>query len=84
MVTISRSGIITAWYGMNMPNRISVNTRSAPGKRQRDSTKPFAAPMTEEITATGMASWKVRRNAGRSVVQAFSQDATVHSVGRFH
>ncbi len=32
------SGIITAWYGMNMPKRNSVNTASAPGKRHFDRT----------------------------------------------
>src|SRR4051794_34355682 len=84
VVTISRSGIITAWYGMNMPNRISVKTTSAPGKRQRESTKPFAAPITEEIRATGMASSNVRMNEGFNEVQAFAQDAVVQCVGRFH
>src|SRR3954469_6492512 len=84
VVTISRNGIITAWYGMNMPNRISVNTTSAPGKRHRDSTNPFAAPMIEEIRATGMANSKVRRKAGWSAVHALLQDATVHCDGKFH
>src|SRR5690349_8463616 len=84
VVTISRSGIMTAWYGMNMPNRISVNTTSAPGKRQRDSTKPLAAPISEEITATGMASWNVRKNESRSDDHALTQDAVVQCSGRFH
>src|SRR3954470_4568689 len=84
VVTMSRSGIMTAWYGMNMPKRISVNTTSAPGKRHRDSTKPLAAPISDEITATGMASWKVRKKAGLNAVHAFSQDAVVQWSGRFH
>ena len=73
---------MTAWYGMNMPNRISVNTTSAPGKRQRDSTKPLAAPSSEEITATGMASSKVRRNDGPSAVHAFAHDASGPVLGQ--
>jgi hypothetical protein len=40
--------------------------------------------MTDEMTATGTASWKVRRNAGCRAFHAFSQDATVHCDGRFH
>src|SRR5947199_6296096 len=82
--TISRSGIITAWYGMNMPNRISVKTASAPGNRQRDSTNPLAEPISDEISATGMASSKVRRNDGPSAVHALFHDARVHVDGRFH
>src|SRR4051794_4161000 len=84
VVTISRSGIITAWYGMNIPNRISVNTMSAPGKRQRDSTKPLAEPIREEITATGMASSKVRTNDGPSAVHALFHEARVQCDGRLH
>src|SRR4051812_14400031 len=82
--TISRSGIITAWYGMNIPNRISVKTTSAPGKRHRDSTKPLAEPRNDEIRATGMANSKVRRNDGCNAVHALSQDASVHCDGRLH
>ena len=50
--TTCRNGIITAWYGMNMPNRISVNTTSAPGNRQRDRTNPLADPISDEMSAT--------------------------------
>ena len=75
---------MTAWYGMNMPNRISVNTTSAPGKRQRDSTNPLAAPISDEISATGIASWNVRRNDGSSAFQALAQEAKVQCSGRFH
>src|SRR5450756_1169044 len=45
---ILSSGIITAWYGMNIPKRISVNTRLAPRKRHRESTKPFIEPRNED------------------------------------
>src|SRR5262245_23720605 len=82
--TTCRNGIITAWYGMNMPNRISVNTTSAPGNRQRDSTNPLAAPMNDEISATGIASSKVRTNDGWSVAHALVHESSVHTVGRFH
>src|SRR5690349_7777739 len=84
VVTMSRSGIMTAWYGMNIPNRISVNTTSAPGKRQRDSTKPLAAPISDEMMATGMASWNVRKNESRSDDHALTQDTVVQWSGRFH
>src|SRR5438067_8326058 len=69
---------------MNMPNRISVNTTSAPGKRQRDSTNPFAEPIRDEMTATGIASSNVRMKDGPSAVHALLHDAVVHSAGRFH
>src|SRR2546423_10018335 len=82
--TISRNGIITAWYGMNMPNRISVNTASAPGKRHRDSTNPLADPISDEISATGIASSKVRTNDGPSAVHALPQETVVHWVGSDH
>ncbi len=67
-----------------MPNRISENTTSAPGNRHRDSTNPFAAPISEEISATGMASSKVRPKAGARAVQALLQLAQVQWWGRFH
>ena len=38
-----------------MPNRISGNTKSAPGNRHLDSTNPFAAPSIAEMTLAGMA-----------------------------
>src|SRR5215475_2673008 len=82
--TIWRRGIITAWYGMNIPNRISVNTRSAPGNRQRESTNPLAAPIRDEITATGITSSKVRMNDGPKASQALTQLAVVQWRGRFH
>src|SRR5438034_11764494 len=82
--TIWRSGIMTAWYGMNIPNRISVNTTSAPGKRHRDSTNPFAEPISDEMRATGIASSNVRMNDGPSAVHALVQDAVVHTDGRLH
>jgi hypothetical protein len=40
--------------------------------------------MNDEMTATGTASAIVRMKAGSSAVHAFSQDASVHVVGRFH
>src|SRR5690606_20242344 len=79
-----RSGIITAWLGMNIPNRISVNTRSAYGKRHRASTKPFIDPRNEEITAAGTTIWIVRHSAGDSASHAPFQLSSTHTSGRFH
>src|SRR5690554_950547 len=58
---------------MNIPNRMKVNTQSARGKRQRDSTKPFIAPRNEEINAAGIARAKVRPMAGLRASQAMVQ-----------
>src|SRR5665811_753482 len=76
------SGIITAWYGMNIPNRMSVNTRFAFGKRHRDSTNPFIEPRNEEMIAAGTTICTVRRIAGERVVQAARQLSTVHTCGQ--
>src|SRR4051794_3725841 len=76
------SGIITAWYGMNMPNRISVKTTLAYGKRQRDSTKPFIEPRNAEMIDAGMTMAKVRPSAGARVSQALAQPAVSHVVGK--
>ena len=53
------SGIITAWYGMNIPNRKKVKTRLAPGKRHFERTKPFSEPRIVEMTVAGMTSLKL-------------------------
>ena len=59
------SGIITAWYGMKRPNSRKRKTRSAPGKRHRDRTKPFSEPMTVEISVAGMTSLRLFFRNGR-------------------
>ena len=61
-----------------------MNTTSAPGKRHRDSTNPFAEPISDEMRATGIASSNVRMNDGPSAVHALVQDAVVHTDGRLH
>jgi len=48
------SGIITAWYGMNIPNRNRVKTTSEPGKRHFAKTKPLSEPSRTEITVAGL------------------------------
>src|SRR5450756_268987 len=77
-----RSGIITAWYGMNIPNRMSVNTRFAFGKRHRDSTNPFIEPRNEEMIAAGTTICTVRRIAGDRVVHAACQLTSVQTCGQ--
>src|SRR5690606_8509988 len=81
---ISTSGIITAWYGMNMPNRISVKTRSAPRKRHRDNTNPFIEPRNAEINDAGMTRPNVRQNESDSVLHARSQPAVSQFSGNDH
>ena len=78
------SGIITAWYGMNIPNRISVKTMSAPLKRQRASTKPFIEPRNDEMIAAGMTIWNVRHSDGDRACHAPVQFSVTHTCGRFH
>src|SRR5919106_4658404 len=51
---------------MNMPNRTSGKTKSAPGKRHLDSTKPLAAPSSDEITAAGTVIRTLLRNPASS------------------
>src|ERR1700709_869427 len=79
-----RSGITTAWEGMNIPNRKSVKSVSAPGKRHRASTKPLTDPMNEEISAAGIASSNVRSRDGCSEVQAVFHPAVVQCEGSAH
>src|SRR5919106_2829060 len=54
---------------MNMPNRTSGKTKSAPGKRHLDSTKPLAAPSNDEITAAGTAIRTLLRKPASSLGQ---------------
>src|SRR6266545_5014507 len=65
-LTVRTIGMRIAWYGMNMPNRISGKTKSAPGNRHFDRTNPLAAPRTEEITLTGTASSTLLMKPGPS------------------
>src|SRR5699024_947180 len=64
-----------------MPKRISVNTRSAPGNRQRESTKPFMQPSTAETIVEGTTICTLRPIEGPSAVQAADQFEKVHSWG---
>src|SRR3954463_8607901 len=83
-VNVVRSGSITAWYGMNIPNRMNANTRFAPGNRQRASTNPFAEPISDEMIAAGIASDSDRIMYGWSTSQALRQGSSVQVFGRFH
>src|SRR4051812_45747697 len=49
---------------MNIPNRNSVNTTSAPGNRHLDSTYPLSDPSTAEINAPGTATLKLFASPG--------------------
>src|SRR5690554_5963765 len=62
-----------AWYGMNMPNRISVNTRLAYGNFHRERTNPFIDPSIAEMTAAGIASRKVRPSGAARASHAVAQ-----------
>ena len=64
-----------------MPNRIRVNTMSAPGNRQRESTKPFRQPSTAEMIVEGTTIETVRPMAGASCSQALAQFSIVQVVG---
>src|SRR5262245_57761512 len=75
------SGIIPAWYGMNIPNRKSVKTTSDPGNFHRDSTKPLSEPRTVEITVAGIASLKLLARFGDSCVHASRHASTVQTSG---
>src|SRR5665647_1525272 len=66
---------------MNIPKSISVKTRFAPGKRQRESTNPFIAPSIEEIMAPGMAISRVRPRAGLSSPHAADQPSRLNPCG---
>ena len=76
--------MITAWYGMNMPNRISVKTRFAPRNVHRESTNPLSEPRKAAMIADGMTICTVRQIAGDSAVHAACQFSVVHSCGSAH
>jgi hypothetical protein len=44
----------------------------------------LADPISDEMSATGIASSKVRMNDGWSVVHAFVHESSVHTAGRLH
>ena len=77
-------GMSTAWYGMNMPKRISVKTKSAPGNRHFDSTNPFAAPRIDEISAAGTAITMLFRNPSRMTGHTSRNVSMESESGRFH
>src|SRR3954467_7330298 len=77
------SGIITAWYGMNSPNRKNVNTKSAPGKRHFASTKPFSEPRRHERIVAGIASLKLLPSAWESPFCPFQASCQASSVQLF-
>jgi hypothetical protein len=49
---------------MNIPNRRNKKTRSEPGKRQRDRTKPFSDPINVEMSVAGMTSLRLFSRKG--------------------
>src|SRR6218665_2682840 len=55
---------------MNIPKRMSVNTRFACGNRHSEKTKPFIDPSMLEMSAAGIVIARVRSSAGASVFQA--------------
>src|SRR5450759_3941033 len=67
---------------MNIPKSINVKITLAPGKRQRESTKPFIAPSIEEIMAPGMAISRVRPRAGLNSLHAADQPSRLNPCGR--
>src|SRR5215475_5582948 len=69
---------------MNIPNRISGNTKSAPGKRHLLSTNPFMAPSIEEISAAGMASIMLLRKPSCSFGQTAVKLANDSDAGSSH
>ena len=80
----SESGIITAWYGMNIPNRKKAKTKSAPGKRHFESTNPFSEPSTHERIVAGIASLKLFCMLGESCVHAWRHASSVSVWGNDH
>src|SRR5215218_712375 len=66
---------------MNSPNRKSVKTTSAPGKRHFESTKPFREPRMVEMTVAGMTSLNVFVKFGDSLSHASRQPSSVHVLG---
>ena len=76
------SGIMTAWYGMNIPKRKSVNTVVAPGKRHREKTKPFIEPRIDESTAAQTARMSERTSEGMSRSIAVDQPSKEMRLGR--
>src|SRR3954468_3098551 len=83
-VNVVRSGSITAWYGMNIPNRMNANTRFAPGNRQRASTNPFAEPISDEMIAAGTASESERIKYGCNTSHALRHGSSVQVFGNAH
>ena len=63
----SVSGIIIAWYGMNIPNRKNAKTKSAPGNRHFERTNPFSEPRMQERIVAGIASLKLFLHARREL-----------------
>lgn len=84
LVTSRMSGIITAWYGMNMPNRMSVKTTFAPGKRHLERTKPLALPSIAEMIADGTTSRSERTRPPLSWLHALTQFPVSQCSGRSH
>src|SRR3982074_1436666 len=81
---VCRSGSITAWYGMKIPNRMNANTKLAPGKRHRESTNPLAEPISDEMIAAGTASDTERTRYGCSTYKALRHGSSVHVCGSDH
>src|SRR5215470_6157733 len=84
LVMVCVIGMRMAWYGMNIPKRISGNTASAPGKRHLLSTNPFIAPSFEEISAAGMASIMLLRKPSCSFGQTAAKLANDSDAGSSH
>src|SRR5690606_24395279 len=76
------SGIITAWYGMNMPNRNIVKMMSAPGNRHFEKTKPFIAPSIDDRAAATTARISDRPIDGASRSKAETHPAAESLDGR--
>src|SRR4051794_10890801 len=67
---------------MNIPNRISTNTRLDSGNRHRLSTKPFIDPSIDEMAAAGAASSNDRQSGACNRSHAVFQPSVVHSHGQ--
>ena len=74
-------GIITAWYGMNMPNRNIVKIVSAPGNFHLANTNPFIEPSIDDTAAATTARMTERSRAGARASQAATQPAIVGALG---
>src|SRR6266542_1659399 len=69
---------------MNKPKRKKVKTKSAPGNRHLDRTKPFKEPRIVEIAVAGITSLKLLPKLGDRSVQAVRQPARVQAWGNVH